>query len=59
MKYRAINKTKLYDNGFLNDALVLSEIDRAKALYEDGAIIEAQDILANVVNAIQNFADAN
>lgn len=59
MKYRAINKTKLYDNGFLNDALVLSEIDRAKALYEDGAIIESQDILANVVNAIQNFADAN
>lgn len=59
MKYRAINKTKLYDNGFLNDALVLSEIDRAKALYEDGAIIEAQDVLADIVNAIQNFADAN
>ena len=59
MKYRAINKTKLYDNGFLNDALVLSEINRAKTLYEDGAIIEAQYVLADIVNAIQNFADAN
>lgn len=59
MRYRKIDKTKLYDNGFLNDALVLSEIDKAKALYEDGAIIEAKFILSDIVEAIQDFIDAN
>lgn len=58
MRYRK-KKTKLFENGALNDEVVLSTIDRARRDYEDGAIIEAYDTLLEVINAIDDFAHEN
>ena len=54
MRY-AKKKTKLFENGALNDELVLSTIDQARRDYADGAIIEARDALLDVINAIDDF----
>lgn len=58
MRYKK-KPTKLFENGALNDELVLSAIDRARRDYEDGAIIEAYDTLLAVINAIDDFAHEN
>ena len=36
----------------LNDKLVVKKLKEATALYEDGAIIECQDILIDIITAI-------
>lgn len=54
MRY-AKKKTKLFENGALNDELVLSTIDQARRDYGNGAIIEARDALLDVINAIDDF----
>jgi len=54
MRYRK-KKTKLFENGALNDELVLSTIDQALRDYGNGAIIEARDALLDVINAIDDF----
>lgn len=53
MIYKKVKK--LFKNGELKDALVLSTIDRARQYYEDGAIIEAHDTLLEVIDAIEEF----
>lgn len=54
MRYKK-KKTKLFENGALNDELVLSTIDQARRDYGNGAIIEARDALLDVINAIDDF----
>lgn len=54
MRYKK-KPTKLFENGALNDELVLSTIDQARRDYENGAIIEARDALLDVINAIDDF----
>lgn len=43
----------------LRDDLVIKKLSEAKELYEDGAIIECQDILIDIVNAITQFTQDN
>lgn len=43
------------DNLYLDDDRILHDMDEAKTLYEDGSIVEAADILTNIVNAIHLF----
>lgn len=43
----------------LRDDLVLEKLSEAYELYEDGAIIECQDILIDIVNAITQFTQDN
>ena len=48
-------KTKYFDGKHLDDKAIPKAIRRAAELYEDGAIIEASDILTNVIDAIDAF----
>ena len=43
----------------LRDDLVIKKLSEAKELYEDGAIIECQDMLIDIVNAITQFTQNN
>lgn len=43
----------LNKDGTLRDDRVLADIDIAKAMYQDGEVIEASDILLYIVNAIR------
>lgn len=43
----------------LNDKIVVKKLKEATELYEDGAIIECQDILIDVINAITDFTNGN
>lgn len=54
MRYKK-KPAKLFENGSLNDEVVLSTIDRARRDYGNGAIIEARDALLDVINAIDDF----
>lgn len=54
MRYKK-KPTKLFENGKLNDELVLATIDQARRDYAYGAIIEARDALLDVINAIDDF----
>ena len=42
-------------NGCLQDEAILKALDEAKELYEDGAIIECRDILAEIITAVDDF----
>lgn len=44
-------------NGELNDDIVVGDMKKAIFLYEDGAILEAQEILVNITNAISEIED--
>lgn len=43
----------------LRDDLVTKKLSEAYELYEEGAIIECQDILIDIVNAITQFTQNN
>lgn len=45
-------------DGTLKDEVIIEDIHKAAEWYEDGAIIEAADLLADIVNII-NIFDAN
>ena len=44
-------------NGELLDAEILKALKSAVADYEDGAIIEARNILVDIINAIDKFTE--
>jgi hypothetical protein len=43
----------LNKDGTLRDDRVLADLDKAKAMYQDGEVIEASDILLYITNAIR------
>lgn len=43
----------------LNDKKIMEALSSATKDYEDGAIIECQDILIDIVNAITQFTQDN
>lgn len=43
----------------LNDKTIMEALSSATKDYEDGAIIECQDILIGIVNAITQFTQDN
>lgn len=45
----------LYKDGELNDKLIMDTLVSAEKCFQDGAIIEARDMLAEIVNAIDDF----
>lgn len=51
-RFRLINR-----NHILNDKNVISEIDFAKHMYEEGEILECRDVLAEIVRAIDEFTE--
>lgn len=46
---------KYYKQGQLEDEKILDAMLRAMMNYENGALIEARDLLADIVNAIDEF----
>lgn len=50
---------KFIKNGQLNDTLVLAAIKTALDDFENGAIMEARDTLADIVNAIDEWSKEN
>lgn len=50
---------KFIKNGQMNDTLVLAAIKTALDDYEDGAIMEARNTLADIVNAIDEWSKKN
>lgn len=49
----------LYIEGELNDVLIANTIRRAADLYEDGAIIEAEEMICAVDNALREYIHEN
>ena len=47
--------TKLFENGKLNDKMIKDMLVSAEKCFQDGAIIEARDMLAEIVNAIDDL----
>ena len=50
-----VSEYPLYVGGELNDVLVANTIRRAADLFEDGAIIEAEEMLCIADNALREF----
>ncbi len=48
---------RFYENYELNDAEIVKAIHKAASDYEDGAILEAADTLAEIVYAIKQYSD--
>lgn len=46
-KYHSKNNTKM------NDEAILEDIDKAKEMYEDGALLEAADLMQEIARAIK------
>lgn len=42
----------------LKDKAIMDALEDARAMYENGEIAEVQDILIDIVNAIDAFADS-
>lgn len=51
-RFRLINQSHT-----LNDKNVISEIDYAKRMYEEGEILECRDVLAEIAHAIDEFTE--
>lgn len=43
------------DNTELNDKQILEDLEKAREMYEDGALLETADILQNIAEAIRNW----
>lgn len=54
-----VSEYPLYACGELNDVLVADTIKRAADLFEDGAIIEAEEMLCSVENALRQYINEN
>lgn len=48
---------KFYKRGELDDAGIVAALQRAARDYENGALIEVRDVLAEIVDAIDEFTD--
>ena len=46
---------RFYKNGELKDSDIIAAIRRAADDYEDGAIVEARDLLAEIIFAIDDY----
>lgn len=46
---------RFFKNGELQDKKIMEALQKAAAWYEDGAIAEVRDLLADIVNAIDEF----
>ena len=48
---------KFFKNGILEDKKIEAALRKAADDYEDGALIEVRDLLLEIINAIDEFAD--
>lgn len=57
-KYIYTNPRKYIDyrNGCMKDNLVLSDLDKAKEMWENGEILEVADLLLELVDGIREFS---
>lgn len=47
--------TRFFRNGELRDEKIIAALGKAEKYYESGAIIEARDLLLEIVDAIDEF----
>ena len=47
--------SKFFKNGELDDKKIIKALKHATQDYEDGAILEAKNVLVKIVNAITDF----
>lgn len=50
---------RFYKNGELQDKKIVAALRRAADDYENGEIAEVRDLLVDIVNAIDEWEDAN
>ena len=59
ISYKVIMETTFFKNHELLDKEIVTALKPAAKDYEDGAILEARDALADIVQSIDEFSNEN